>query len=271
MNNPNAPSDPSQPLLIRQNPPTDGAFTLTELAAVVAVLALLLLLLTPALARSRVGDHAFQCQNNLRQLINGWRMYAADNADRLPDSLSWMYGVLNYAGSADSTNIALIKQSLLWPYVNNLATFKCPADKSLSLGTPRTRTYSMNQQFRSSPINGHADSPPWRIYKKSSDMISPPPAGLWVILEESPDSINDAAFSVAMDFQGISARWQSMPASFHQGSCGFSFADGHTDGHKWKDRRTLYLVTYSGTFPFGIYQPNNPDIAWMQARTTTKY
>ncbi len=195
-------------------------------------------------------------------------MYASDNTDRLPDAFGWMNGLLDYNGSAHNTNEALIKESLLWPYVNSLAAFKCPADKSLSFGShgePRTRTYSMNQQFRVAASNGHADSPPWRIYKQSADMVSPRPADLWVLVEELPDSINDAAFAVKMGLYD----WQSMPASFHQGSCSFGYADGHTECHKWKDRRTLSVVIYVAPFPFGIRQFNNSDITWLQARTTT--
>ncbi len=242
------------------------AFTCVELVTVLAVLALMVLLLLPAFARGRVNDHAFQCQNNLRQLLNGWRMYASDSADRLPDAFLWTPGTLSYDGHPDNTNVALIKQSLLWAYVNSLPIFKCPADRSLSgpptgmVGMPRTRSYSMSQSFRTSPTQ-HWSSPPWRIYRRTADVDDPSPADLWVFLEEHSDSINDAAFSVAMDSQLQNARWQSMPAAFHEGSCGFSFADGHTESHKWKDRRTFYPVTYNSVFPYGQLQPNNPNKA----------
>lgn len=43
------------------------------------------------------------------------------------------------------------------------------------------------------PGYGHSSSPPWRIYPKTSDMINPLPSNLWVIIDENPDSVNDAA------------------------------------------------------------------------------
>jgi hypothetical protein len=38
---------------------------------------------------------------------------------------------------------------------------------------------------------------------------------------------------------------------------------------KWNDARTRSLtVTYSVEFPYAIGQPNNPDVYWIQDRTT---
>ena len=36
-------------------------------------------------------------------------------------------------------------------------------------------------------------------YNKLSDMVRPSPSGLWVILDESKNTINDAFFAVPMD------------------------------------------------------------------------
>src|SRR5256885_9588381 len=123
---------------------------------------------------------------------------------------------------------------------------------------------------------GHSPAPPvgpWRIYGKTSDMISPAPASLWVIIDENPDSVNDAALAVKMDWQGPAALWQDGPATYHGGGCGFTFADGHAEIRKWKDSRTVgrpMLTTYATTFPYAVFQGNNKDIAWVQERTTAK-
>ena len=66
------------------------AFGQVDLVTVVAMLALLGVLLTPALARTRMTDQAFQCRNNLRQLIHGWRMYAEDNSGKLCNAFDWV-------------------------------------------------------------------------------------------------------------------------------------------------------------------------------------
>ena len=65
------------------NPERDGAFTLTELLVVMAVLAVLAALMAPALARS--GDNGRTvCLNNMRQLGAALNLYAAENHDSLP-------------------------------------------------------------------------------------------------------------------------------------------------------------------------------------------
>jgi len=41
-----------------------------------------------------------------------------------------------------------------------------------------------------------------------------------------------------------------------------SFADGHSEFKKWRDSRTIADITP------GTASPDNPDIAWLQQRTT---
>ena len=42
------------------------------------------------------------------------------------------------------------------------------------------------------------------------------------------------------------AMWQDGPSTLHNGGCGFTFADGHAEIHKWKDSRTRAMkVTYT--------------------------
>jgi prepilin-type processing-associated H-X9-DG protein len=157
----------------------------------------------------------------------------------------------------------------------------CPANLSLSgppngkAGLPRIRSISMNQMFRTWP-EGHSPASPlgvWRIYGKTSDLTAPSPANLWVVIDENPDSVNDAAYAVKMDYQGTRALWQDGPATYHGGGCGFSFADGHSEIRKWKDGRTLrppMLATYTREFPFGQLHRDSQDIAWVQERTSAK-
>ena len=63
--------------------------------------------------------------------------------------------------------------------------------------------------------------------------------------------------------------WLDFQVNYHKGACGFSFADGHAETHKWIDARTRIPVRYNGTVPSGGASPNNPDIAWMQDRTSS--
>jgi prepilin-type N-terminal cleavage/methylation domain-containing protein len=69
-------------------PPTAGsdrqprAFTLIELLMVVAIIALLIGLLVPALSRARESGRSSVCSSNLRQLVIALDTYANDHADR---------------------------------------------------------------------------------------------------------------------------------------------------------------------------------------------
>lgn len=59
-----------------------SAFTLIELLVVVAVIAILLAILLPALRKARVLTKRITCQSNLKQIAVAWNMYLDDNEGR---------------------------------------------------------------------------------------------------------------------------------------------------------------------------------------------
>ncbi len=66
------------------------------------------------------------------------------------------------------------------------------------------------------------------------------------------------------------ARIIDFPASYHNGACGFSFADGHSKIRKWKDGRTIAPVKYTGTLGLNVASPNNRDVLWFAERSTSR-
>ncbi|MBE7504114.1 MAG: hypothetical protein HS113_28275 [Verrucomicrobiales bacterium] len=64
-----------------------GAFTVIELAVVLAVIGILAGLLLPALLRTRQAGHSVVCQNNLRQWGLALRLYVDDYASYVPYSM----------------------------------------------------------------------------------------------------------------------------------------------------------------------------------------
>ena len=112
------------------------------------------------------------------------------------------------------------------------------------------------------------NSQPWRMFLKTGDFVRP--SDTWVLVDEHPDSMNHGFFCVNMNpapnLEG--AQLPDCPASYHNGACGFSFADGHSEIKKWKDKRTMPPVRRADYAPGS--QANNPDIEWLWSKTTQR-
>jgi prepilin-type processing-associated H-X9-DG protein len=77
-------------------------------------------------------------------------------------------------------------------------------------------------------------------------MTDPAPSGTYVLLDEREDSINNGYYVVMMDGfpnQQSAQRIVDWPSSYHNGAGGFSFADGHSEIHRWLDPRTTPPIT----------------------------
>ena len=61
-----------------------NAFTLIELLVVVSIIALLVSILIPSIAKAKKQAEASVCLSNLRQIGFGANFYAADNEDLTP-------------------------------------------------------------------------------------------------------------------------------------------------------------------------------------------
>jgi prepilin-type processing-associated H-X9-DG protein len=67
----------------------------------------------------------------------------------------------------------------------------------------------------------------FKQWHKTTDCSAP--AQKWVTVDEHPGSINDAFF-VAHPENGS---WGDTPAFYHNRATSFSFADGHSEVHRW--------------------------------------
>jgi len=68
-------------------PPRSRGFTLIELLAVLAVIALVVGLILPTISSMRASANDTGCKSNLRQLAQGFTLFAIDHDNRLPPNL----------------------------------------------------------------------------------------------------------------------------------------------------------------------------------------
>jgi prepilin-type processing-associated H-X9-DG protein len=228
-------------------------------------------------------------------------MYTHDQDDRVPPNpglalmdpkYNWVIGVMTLdfgdnlifpgKNNPDNTNTLHLMNSLVGPYVRSVGVWRCPGDQSMStIGGkryPHVRSVAMNiwvgnYDARSGVVTEY--SPGFKVFKKVSEMITSGPTGTFLLIDEREDSINDGAFLTYMDGFPDSPAQQKLsdyPASYHNGSGGLNFCDGHAEVHKWRDPRTKPPIKKDYHLP-GVpakASPNNPDVLWLQQRTTSR-
>ena len=174
-----------------------------------------------------------------------------------------------------NTNLDWVANGVLGKYTAaKLGVYKCPADTFLNASQrnagwlQRNRSLSMNSIFglfsRTDFNTTHGVNWGFSQYKQYLKQTQVPrPAKTWLFLDEHPDSINDGYFINNPD----ASNWQDIPASYHCGACGFSFADGHSEIRKWKSATSQYPVQYFYPSTKGFDAAGRLDFKWYLERT----
>jgi len=237
-----------------------AGFTLIELLVVVAIIALLMAILIPALQSAREHGKRAVCLSNLRQLTLAWIIYADENEGKIctawvgrPDSWVRMAG----RNASEARQIEAMETGVLFPYVKNLKLYKCPTGVR---GEMVTYSIVGSMWGSSTPVSG---GHPEELCVENRLQIQRPgerivfvdegkwPGSPWGVWHDKP-------------------MWWDIPTIRHSDGTDWSFADGHSEYYKWRDSRTMDLAVlrapYENANPdyASVSQPGNEDLEWVQ-------
>lgn len=216
---------------------------------------------------------------------------------------NWVCGTM--ASSFDAGYLPELTDPLgtaLTSYVPNPKVYHCPADTYVDIYAGHqvhVRSYSMNSAVGTvwnssstytsggpalgSAVGGgwlpganyNASQTTWLTYGKISSFIRPGPANTWVVMDESPVTINDGSLAISAYAAAGATYLIDYPAGNHANGAGIAFADGHSITHKWLDPRTYTAnaMTQHGTggegsTTGGLQSPDDQDCFYLAPITS---
>src|SRR5438874_10981932 len=262
--------------------PKHRAFTLIELLVVIAIIAILAGILLPALGKAKLKGTGAVCLNNQKQIMLGYSMYATDNNDTMlgntppnaPDNLpAGGYWLGPEPAVTAGTTVALamerairgMSNSPLTKYVPAILSHQCPADSRTRSRKPG-KGWAFGSYSKNECMNGGSPGNYWpgtTPFKKLTDGQRPSDA---IVFVEEADSRGYNLGTWVLN-SAAPVGWVDTFAIFHGNWSTLSFADGHVEGHAWKDPATIKAARDSANGIDSFYwsggNANNPDFRFM--------
>ncbi len=232
------------------------AFTLIELLVVVAIIALLISILLPALSRARESGKATVCLSNVRSMMLAVSIYADSHSGKFPG-----VGLSHSGGSGDVLEQSWIQQ-LIAEYGNNAEVLRCPNDESLywtestsgAVGGAWRRTSYASNDYLALPIGNR---PP---YDRMEAIRRPSTTVFWVELaEEGEYATTDHVHAENWWFSSPrELASEQMELSQHTGQSNYGLLDGHAQRMRFEE--TYEITPGSGFPPTFLTNKYDPDI-----------
>lgn len=245
------------------------AFTLIEILVVVAIIALLVAVLLPALRLAREQAKRVACESNVRQIGQAWHLYLADSRERFPRRV--VNANVNYGGRQGKGAAVFQVPKPLNKYLHLAATtndakpFFCPCDRGISTFKPSCWEYVGTSYYMNNMLIGDkqllaltsdpCNQPPQSLLSEINNRLSKLPADhngnqslcLSQISSDSSRLIllgdfgwwNAYYFTTDQDM----AEWHVRPSSYN-----LAFLDGHADFIKV--RKGLQVTATYTVIPF---------------------
>lgn len=209
-----------------------SGFTLVELLAVVAIVAVLAAVLLPALNGARRGAKRTACTNNLRQLAMAFAMFRGENQQRFPgqgpssDSTArWMQKVSPYLNLPASTvtNNAAYYQPIFYCSMVPASVYKQGSSKA-GCGTygAAKNIVTLGTDFGISYFQ--VNKPSTKVLLADKSFLSYKGQG-----GAGPGLDITAPFPDQADGAAANHRSDGNPVASSTGGCNYLFVDGHAE------------------------------------------